>query len=52
MKRYAIPQTQCPSCGAWVDDLDGFGVLFHEECSYCSHPDVYGGICQICGEEA
>jgi len=37
------PYVQCPNCGRWVEDLDGFGVLVHDECGYCSHPDVYGG---------
>jgi len=43
------PKTQCPRCGAWVEDFDGFGVLAHEACGYCSHPSGYGGVCQICG---
>jgi hypothetical protein len=37
------PQTQCPRCLAWVDDLDGFGVLAHlgpDGCGYCSHPST------------
>lgn len=38
----------CPKCGAEVDDLDGFGVLVHDECGYCSHPDVYGTVCRAC----
>lgn len=50
-----VPQTQCPRCGEWLDDLDGFGVLAHiPGCGYCSHPsgdgDGKGGYtCGICG---
>ena len=50
----------CPKCGAWVEDLDGFGVLAHyapmpDACGYCSHPsrdgDGHGGMkCGICGD--
>lgn len=40
----------CPKCGGLVEDPDdGFGVLFHDECGYCSHPDAYGGACSNCG---
>ncbi len=38
----------CPMCGGYVEDLDGFGVLAHDACGYCSHPDRYGGECTIC----
>lgn len=38
----------CPNCGEEVEDLDGFGVLVHEECGYCSHPDIEGVVCQCC----
>lgn len=51
-QRRETPQAQCPSCGAWVDDLDGFGVLVHDGCGYCSHPDIYGDTCTACGEVA
>ncbi len=54
------PQTQCPGCGAWVDDFDGFGVLGHTKpaykdgCGYCSHPtrdlEPHGWVCGICGD--
>lgn len=49
-----VPQTQCPSCGDWLDDLDGWGVLAHEACGYCDHPSLDGDgagrmICGICG---
>ena len=55
------PQTQCPGCGMWVDDFDGFGVLAHTKpvypdgCGYCSHPTRDGGpngtwVCGICGD--
>lgn len=39
----------CPKCGGSVEDLDGFGVLIHDPCGYCSHPDSYGGHCRHCG---
>lgn len=43
------PISVCPKCGALVEDLDGFGVLAHDECGYCSHFDVYGNACRVCG---
>lgn len=45
-----VPQTQCPRCGKWIDDNDGFGVLAHGACGYCSHPSTLDGTCGICGE--
>jgi hypothetical protein len=45
------PQTQCPKCGEWLDDLDGFGVLRHEKCGYCSHPSVDDGECNLCDQK-
>jgi len=51
------PQMQCPSCGAWEDDFDGFGMLAHTKpayedgCGYCSHPGSTDGICDICGKK-
>lgn len=50
----AIPQTQCPKCGDWLDDLDGFGVLRHAACGYCAHPSgtvLNDGSeqCDVCG---
>lgn len=49
-----VPKTACPNCGQWVDDFDGFGVLTHEECGYCSHPaslinDDGTLTCEVCG---
>lgn len=43
-------QSQCPRCGEWVEDLDGFGVLAHEACGYCSHPSCDGDVCTLCGD--
>ena len=47
-----IPQTQCPNCGTWQDDHDGFGVMNCSRCEYCRHPteDLVDGywICGIC----
>jgi hypothetical protein len=33
-----------------VDDFDGFGVLAHAACGYCSHPSRDDGVCGICGD--
>ncbi len=52
-----VPEAQCPKCGAWVPDYDGFGVLFHlrpehkDGCGYCAHPSTTDGKCGICGED-
>jgi len=50
-----VPKSKCPKCGALVDDYDGFGVLHHEVCGYCVHPNSTREegkwICGICGEE-
>lgn len=50
------PKTQCPKCGEWIEDMDGFGVLAHKACGYCSHPSQDGDgegdfICGICGQK-
>ncbi len=47
-----VPLTQCPHCREWLEDLDGFGVLRHEACGYCSHAVVGGDACELCGETA
>ncbi len=44
------PWVACPKCHVEVQDLDGFGVLVHEPCGYCSHPDVCGDTCTGCGQ--
>ena len=48
-----FPRTQCPKCGEWVEDADGFGVLRHEKCGYCAHPSCHGTtdgwVCDVCG---
>jgi hypothetical protein len=50
-----MPQAECPKCGQWVTDWDGFGVLEHvgpsyaNPCGYCSHPSIDDGVCGICG---
>lgn len=43
---------QCPRCRRWMEDLDGFGVLFDPQCGYCQHADRYGGVCTACGDDA
>jgi hypothetical protein len=43
------PKTQCPRCGEWIEDHDGFGVLAHKECGYCCHPSGDLDTCGICG---
>lgn len=45
------PESQCPKCGEWVEDLDGFGVLHHPACGYCSHPSRTDGVCDLCGDQ-
>lgn len=45
-----IPKQPCPNCHAMIEDFDGFGVLAHEECGYCSHPSRTDGVCGICGD--
>ena len=51
-----MPESQCPKCGVWETDYDGFGVMAHIKpvyprgCGYCSHPSTLDGYCGICGE--
>lgn len=45
------PESQCPKCREWVPDYDGFGVLAHGACGFCSHPSQTGGICDVCKED-
>lgn len=40
----------CPKCGGYVEELDGFGVLAHDRCGYCSCPSIDGDTCSICGK--
>lgn len=49
MFRYKQPQSQCPQCGTWQDDYDGVGVVYCENCLYCSHPSWTGDQCDVCG---
>ena len=49
------PQIQCPRCGRWEDDFDGFMVAhtklgYKYGCGWCSHPARDGGVCGICGD--
>lgn len=54
------PEAQCPRCGEWVPDFDGFGVLAHATDAEpvrwcCSHPTRDGDgkgnmVCGICGD--
>ena len=46
-----VPESACPRCGAWVEDHDGFGVLFHPACGYCKHASITDGVCAFCGEQ-
>lgn len=41
----------CPKCFGEVQDFDGFGVLCHDVCGYCSHPSITGGRCDSCRRE-
>jgi len=43
------PLSQCPKCREWITDLDGFGVVVHGACGYCSHASVNGDVCGLCG---
>lgn len=45
-----VPKSQCPGCGHWHNDLDGFGVLHCDICGYCKHPNSTDGVCGFCGE--
>lgn len=42
------PTATCPRCKAEVVDMDGFGVLIHDDCGYCSHPSITGDTCDSC----
>lgn len=49
------PQSQCPACGAWQDDPDGFGVNYCDACRYCRHAsgiahDRKRIVCDTCGQ--
>ena len=52
---FEVPDAQCPRCGRWEPDYDGFGILAHTQpaydhgCGYCSHPAIDNGECGICG---
>ena len=48
---FEFPKTQCPVCGHWQEDADGFGVLHCEACGYCAHPAIENGRCTICSKE-
>lgn len=45
---------ECPNCGYWIPDHDGFGCVAHIQpvhkmgCGYCSHPNSMEGLCGIC----
>lgn len=43
------PTATCPKCNDEVEDADGLGVLHHEACGYCAHPNLDAGVCSICG---
>jgi rubrerythrin len=47
----SIDVVQCPSCGAWLEDFDGFGFIACEKCGNCSHVSVTDGKCDLCGKE-
>lgn len=44
------PEMQCPQCGGWIPDYDGFGVLYHALCGYCTHPSIIDNVCDCCGQ--
>jgi hypothetical protein len=43
------PETECPKCGYWQPDYDGFGVMLCVKCAWCSHASIVGDECQLCG---
>ena len=49
------PTVICPGCGAEITDYDGFGVLYHEACGYCTHASISGVdgrmVCDLCGRD-
>ena len=58
MVDFEQPTMTCPKCDEELPDFDGFGVLAHEACGYCTHPSydtIDGGYepatwrCTICG---
>ncbi|KKM72074.1 hypothetical protein LCGC14_1424150 [marine sediment metagenome] len=58
MTDFIQPTMTCPKCHAEIEDFDGFGVLAHDECGYCTHPARDGKVidgqhvwvCGICGD--
>ena len=49
------PQIQCPSCGEWEDDFDGFMVAhtkpaYKNGCGWCGHAARSNTVCEYCGE--
>jgi len=47
-----VPSMRCPKCGESMPDHDGFGVLHHEKCGYCTHASRINGVCELCGDGA
>jgi len=47
-----VPSMRCPKCGESMPDHDGFGVLHHEKCGYCTHVSRTNGVCELCGDGA
>ena len=45
------PTMCCPQCHVEQVDYDGFGILFCDECGYCTHAAQTGGKCDLCGKE-
>jgi hypothetical protein len=49
------PQSACPQCRAWTDDLDGFGTVFCTACGFCAHVSQSGKdgywVCNACGKQ-
>lgn len=46
-----MPTMRCPRCGQLEPDMDGFGMLAHAPCGYCTHPSITDGVCGICEVE-
>ena len=54
-KDCSYPDVECPKCGEWQQDFDGFGVQKCASCDYCRHPSISlkldGMRCDLCGKQ-
>ena len=40
---------RCPKCDYKHEDFDGFGVLYCDQCGFCTHDSVTNDRCDFCG---